>query len=84
MNSYFEIAAVLIMLLLVTGQDAQAYIDPGSGSIVMTAILGFIAAIAYTGRKYFYKLKNLFKKKNTAEPDNGPESNEELPSPPYE
>ena len=84
MNSYFEIAVVSIMLLLVTGQEAQAYIDPGSGSIIMTAILGFIAAIGYTGRKYLYKLKNLFKKKNTEDPGNGPESNKELPSPPYE
>jgi hypothetical protein len=37
---------------------ALAYIDPGSGSVLTSAIIGFFAALAYTGRKYFYKLKN--------------------------
>jgi hypothetical protein len=37
---------------------AQAYIDPGSGSILTSAIIGFFAAVAYTGRKYFYRLKD--------------------------
>ena len=77
MNKYFEITVLSIILLLTTGQQAHAYIDPGSGSLVMTAIIGFIAAIGYTFRKYFYKLKNLFKKKNTAESKIESESNEE-------
>jgi len=38
----------------------HAYIDPGSGGAIVTAILGFIAAIGYTIRKYFYKLKKFF------------------------
>ena len=36
---------------------AQAYVDPGSGSVIVTTILGLIAAIGYTFRKYFYKLR---------------------------
>jgi hypothetical protein len=39
-----------------------AYIDPGSGSAIITAILGFFAAITFTLRKYFYKIKNFFTK----------------------
>lgn len=39
---------------------AHAYVDPGSGSALVTTILGLIAAVAYTFRKYFYKVKNLF------------------------
>ena len=38
--------------------DAHAYIDPGSGSVLTTAILGAIAAIGYTFRKYYYKLRD--------------------------
>jgi hypothetical protein len=37
---------------------AHAYIDPGSGSVITSAIIGFFAAVAYTGRKYFYRLKD--------------------------
>lgn len=39
--------------------NAYAYIDPGTGSVVTTAIIGFFAALAYTARKYFYRLKDL-------------------------
>lgn len=37
---------------------AHAYIDPGSGSVLTSAIIGLFAAVVYTGRKYLYKLKN--------------------------
>ena len=76
MKNYFEFAVVTI-ILMITGQQAHAYIDPGSGSLIMTAIMGFIAAIGFTFRKYFYKLRSLSKKKDTAESNNCPESNEE-------
>ena len=46
---------------LLTG-NAYAYVDPGSGSAIVTAILGGIAAVTFTLRKQFYKLKNIFKK----------------------
>lgn len=36
---------------------AYAYVDPGSGSVIVTTVLGFIAAIGYTCRKFFYNLK---------------------------
>lgn len=37
---------------------AYAYIDPGSGSVLATAVIGFFAAIGYTMRKYYYKAKD--------------------------
>ncbi|ODA68682.1 hypothetical protein A7A08_00514 [Methyloligella halotolerans] len=49
---------------------AYAYIDPGSGSVLTTAIIGFFAAIAYTCRKYFYRLKSVvLGRSNTSESD---------------
>lgn len=36
---------------------AYAYVDPGSGSVIVTTILGLIAAVTYTFRKFFYNLK---------------------------
>ena len=56
MRNHVAVVA-LISLALMTSQ-AHAYIDPGTGSVVTTAIIGFFAAIAYTGRKYFYRLKD--------------------------
>ena len=45
---------------LVFPSAAYAYVDPGSGSVIVTTILGLIAAVGYTLRKYFYKIKRLF------------------------
>lgn len=36
---------------------ANAYVDPGSGSVIVTAILGVIGAIGYTFRRQFYRLR---------------------------
>lgn len=60
MRKLFDLAVVSGLVLFALEKPAQAYIDPGSGSMIMTAILGFIAAIGYTARKYFYKIKNFF------------------------
>jgi len=46
---------------------AHAYVDPGSGSVIVTTILGLIAAIGYTFRKYFYKIKRMITGKITEE-----------------
>ena len=43
--------------------NVYAYLDPGSGSALITAIFSFFAAIVYTAKKYFYKIKHFFKKK---------------------
>lgn len=36
---------------------AHAYVDPGSGSVIVTTVLGLVAAVGYTFRKFFYNLK---------------------------
>ena len=45
---------------LLLPSTAFAYVDPGSGSVIVTTILGFIAAIGYTFRKFFYNMKRRF------------------------
>lgn len=52
--------AIFAISLLVLAEPAYAYIDPGTGAAVTTAILGFFASIAYTFRKYMYRVKDLF------------------------
>jgi hypothetical protein len=37
----------------------------------VTTILGFIAAVGYTCRKYFYKIKRKFVKKDEEEQESG-------------
>ena len=58
---------VAAILAVSVSANAHAYVDPGSGSAIMSAILGVFAAGAYMVRKQFYKLKNLFKKSDTSD-----------------
>ena len=53
-----------ILTLFVLPSAAHAYVDPGSGSVIVTAILGTIGAIGYTFRKFFYRLKGAFRGKS--------------------
>ena len=48
---------MLVMVLLALPPQAYAYVDPGSGSVIVTTVLGVVAAIGYTVRKYFYKIR---------------------------
>jgi hypothetical protein len=46
--------------LFLKSYPAYAYIDPGTGSIVTTAILGAFAALAYTIRLYLARFREWF------------------------
>ena len=48
---------ILSLILVSLPLLVFAYIDPGSGSAIVAAVLGIIAAIRYTIRKSFYKIK---------------------------
>lgn len=45
-------------------QPAYAYIDPGSGSAIMSAIIGFFVAIGLIIKTYWYKFKSFFSAKD--------------------
>ena len=49
---------LLLASALFTPSAAHAYVDPGSGSVIVTTILGILAAISYAFRKFFYNVKN--------------------------
>ena len=49
--------------------DAQAYIDPGSGSIIIQAIIGAIATVGTTATIYWKKIKDFFKKDKKKDDD---------------
>lgn len=49
---------VLCALLLVV-PDAQAYLDPGSGSAILQGVLGALAAIALTLKLYWHRFLRL-------------------------
>lgn len=60
---------IIAIFLIVT--NAYAYLDPGTGSFILQAIIGFLAAISAGFLYYWTKVKNffikLFKKNNNDE-----------------
>jgi len=65
MNKVFLLITAFIVL---NPSFAYAYLDPGTGSIILQAIIGFIAAAAATMSVYWEKFKSIinkiFKKNN--------------------
>lgn len=58
-------AIFLISGLLFTGSlssNAYAYIDPGSGSVIITMIIGALVGVGMTAKLYWVKLKEKFSK----------------------
>ena len=49
-----------LLLLIFLPFVANAYIDPGSGSAIMSAIVGFFVAIGIAVKTYWYKIKSIF------------------------
>lgn len=47
--------------MLVCISQASAYLDPGTGSMIVSAIIGVFATGIYFFRGFFYKLLRVFK-----------------------
>ena len=52
--------AVPVVLLLAIATPAQAYLDPGTGSMVLQLILGGVAGAMVVLKLYWTRLKSLF------------------------
>ena len=51
---------------------AHAYLDPGTGSMMLQAMIGAIAGFALVGRLYWAKIKGFFsRRQDTLEADDG-------------
>ena len=65
----YLISNIIAFFFIVT--NAYAYLDPGTGSFILQAIIGFLAALSAGFLYYWTKVKNfflkLFKKNNNDE-----------------
>ena len=60
MNRYLFVP----LLLLAFSQQAAAYVDPGTGSLILQAIAAGIAVIGFTVKTYWYKILAFFGKQS--------------------
>ena len=63
---------IVIMLVLAT-EPAFAYLDPGTGSMLLQVILGGVAAVAVAIKLFWYKIRAAvgLGKKSSAEDETG-------------
>jgi len=60
-----RIALVLVAFLSIAS-PAYAYLDPGTGSMLISAVLGVAAALALAVKMFWYRLIGLFRGKRPA------------------
>lgn len=68
---------LIVLLVLLQSNPVMAYLDPGSGSGLLTVIIGAFVALGLTIKSYWYKLKSLFTgKKAKPQPVDEPDSSD--------
>ena len=55
-----SLVAMVTVMIALFATPAFAYIDPGSGSVIMSAVIGFFVAVGIAVKGYWYKIKSLF------------------------
>ena len=58
----YKIRIILLLSVLVVSGPVHAYLDPGTGSLLLQGLLGGIAGAAVFIRVYWHKLTSFFKK----------------------
>lgn len=48
--------------LLMVAPDAWAYLDPSTGSMILSAIVGLFATAGLAAKTYWYKLKSMLRR----------------------
>jgi len=56
-----KLIILVVSINIIFINNALAYIDPGSGSIILQALLGVLAAVGTSVSIYWNKIKNFIK-----------------------
>lgn len=54
---------IFSMVSISYANTAHAYLDPSTGGMLISAIIGMFASLGLVIKSYWYKLKSLFRKK---------------------
>ena len=61
MNTLIKL--MLLILLTLVATPAHAYLDPSTGSMIISAIVGLFASLVLAVKTYWYRIKSFFKSK---------------------
>jgi len=63
-----------LIALLLLAPSAHAYLDPNTGSMILSAIVGIFATVALAVKTWWYRLKGLVRRLRQAPPPAEPKS----------
>ena len=67
-----KLILVMTAILLLMPVSALSYLDPTTGSMVISAIVGLFASLVLAIKTYWYRIKAFFKGKQVeSDPDDG-------------
>jgi hypothetical protein len=64
---YLKTTILFIGIVFLTYSNAYAYIDPGTGSFVVQAVIASVAGAIYVLKTYWARITSFFKKKSDKE-----------------
>ena len=80
-KSHMNLRMLLAVLLAGLALNASAYIDPGSGSVLIQGLIAAIAAIGVTAKLYWHRLVGFFRRSTEdTVPSSNIEAERETPS----
>ena len=59
---------VLVLVLSIIPFPAQAYLDPGTGSMILQMVIGGVLVAGYTIKTYWRRIRNFFRSRKRAKP----------------
>lgn len=62
MNRLSDFIALPFVLIVFTASPAYAYLDPGTGSILLQGLIAGIAGVTVYFRSYWWRLMSFFRK----------------------
>jgi hypothetical protein len=66
-----ELRVLAVAALLLLAPSAHAYLDPSTGSLILSAIVGLLATIGLAIKTWWYKIKALFRRGAPRSGDDG-------------
>ena len=66
-----EFQAVAAIGLMLLAPVAEAYLDPSTGSLILSAIVGLLATIGLAIKTWWYRIKALFRRDAPRSGDDG-------------
>ena len=65
LRAWSAMAPALALVLLPA--PAHAYLDPGTGSMILSALIGLFATAALAVKTWWYRIKSLFRRQDPAD-----------------